>query len=106
MYWIVYHIIWCSKHQRKILVGPIHDRLQQMIEQMVQEQGWQMYALVIQRGSCASVSAQESLPDAHGYCTTDQRVFLAHSESQFPWVQCMSSVWTKSTFYSPAGAPP
>jgi len=24
---VVYHIIWCPKRRRTVLVGPIHDRL-------------------------------------------------------------------------------
>jgi putative transposase len=30
---MLYHIIFCPKRRRKVLVGPVHDRLKQMIEQ-------------------------------------------------------------------------
>ncbi len=31
---VIYHIIWCPKRRRKVLVGPVHDRLKQIIEEV------------------------------------------------------------------------
>lgn len=36
---ILYHSIFCPKRRRKVLVGPVHDRLKQRIEEVAQEQG-------------------------------------------------------------------
>ncbi len=35
---IIYHIIWCPKRRRKIVVGPVHDRLKQIIEHSIERQ--------------------------------------------------------------------
>ena len=45
---IVYHIIWCPKRRRKVLGGPVKDRLQQIMKDVVDEQGWQIIELAIQ----------------------------------------------------------
>ena len=37
---IVYHIIFCPKRRRKILVGPIRDRLQQILQEVATEHQW------------------------------------------------------------------
>jgi putative transposase len=45
---IVYHIIFCPKRRRKILVGPIQKRLQQIIQEVVAENKWKVIELAIQ----------------------------------------------------------
>ena len=44
---VVYHIIWCPKRRRKVLVGPVRDRLEQIINEVVTEHGWQIVSLAI-----------------------------------------------------------
>src|SRR5947209_18808991 len=45
---ILYHIIFCPKRRRKVLVGPVHDRLKQIIGEIVEEYGWEIVELAIQ----------------------------------------------------------
>jgi REP-associated tyrosine transposase len=45
---VIYHIIWCPKRRRKVLVGLVHDRLKKIIEEVVHENGWQIIELAIQ----------------------------------------------------------
>src|SRR5712691_8429051 len=44
---VVYHIIWYPKKWHKVLVGPIHDRLQEIIEQVIEENAWKLLKLPI-----------------------------------------------------------
>jgi putative transposase len=39
---VLYHLIWCPKRRRKVLVGAIKVRLEQLIHEVVQEHGWTM----------------------------------------------------------------
>ncbi|GCE50710.1 hypothetical protein KTH_55790 [Thermosporothrix hazakensis] len=48
VYLMVYHIIWCPKRRRKILNGPVHDRLKEIIEQVTNENDWHILELAIQ----------------------------------------------------------
>ncbi|HEX4714433.1 MAG TPA: IS200/IS605 family transposase [Ktedonobacteraceae bacterium] len=32
-----YHVVWCPKYRRKVLIGPIETRLQEIIRQACQE---------------------------------------------------------------------
>ena len=34
---VMYHIIWCPKRQRKVLVGSVHGRLKQIIREVADE---------------------------------------------------------------------
>ena len=45
---VVYHVIWCPKRRRKVLVGPVGDRLEQIIGEVAEEHGWEIIWLAIQ----------------------------------------------------------
>ena len=45
---IVYHIIWCPKRRRRILRGEIAQRLEQLVNEVVNEHNWQVLTLRIQ----------------------------------------------------------
>lgn len=99
----VYHIIWCPKRRRKILVGPIHDRLRQLIEEVVGENNWQIVSLAIQPDHVhLFVRANPyTLPTdiARKIKGRSSRVL----REAYPFLQKMPSLWTRSTFYSTAG---
>jgi putative transposase len=42
---VVYHIIWCPKRRRKVLVGPLRTRLEQIVREVAQENGWESIRL-------------------------------------------------------------
>ena len=39
---IVYHLIWCPRRRKRVLVGKLGERCEQLIEQKCQEKGWQI----------------------------------------------------------------
>ena len=39
VYLINYHLIWCPKRRRPVLVGKVKNRLQQIIKQTAKEKG-------------------------------------------------------------------
>jgi len=45
---IVYHLIWCPKRRRRVLVGPVQKRLKQIIAEVITENSWQLIELAIQ----------------------------------------------------------
>src|SRR5215471_797898 len=45
---VVYHVIWCPKRRRKVLVGPIRNRLEQIIGEVAAEYDWTLIELAIQ----------------------------------------------------------
>jgi REP-associated tyrosine transposase len=44
----VYHLIWCPKRRRRVLVGPVQKRLEQIIDEVITEHGWQIIERAIQ----------------------------------------------------------
>ncbi len=100
---VVYHLIWCPKRRRKILVGEIKARLEQLICEVSSEHGWTILELAIQ-------------PDhVHLFLRGDPytapsdiaRLFKGRSSrvlrEEFPELLKLPSLWTHSFFVSTAG---
>ena len=100
---IVYHIIWCPKRRRRILRGEIAQRLEQLVNEVVNEHNWQVLILSIQPDHVHLFirSNPYTLP------TDIARLLKGRSShalrEEFPYLMKMPSLWTRSTFYSTAG---
>lgn len=42
---ILYHMVFCPKRRRKVLVDPVHDRLKEIVEQVAEENNWHIERL-------------------------------------------------------------
>lgn len=100
---ILYHIIFCPKRRKKVLVGTVHDRLKEIIEHVVEDHTWKILQLAIQ-------------PDhVHLFIQTNPytlptdiaRLIKGRSShdlrEEFPHLLKLPSLWTRSTFYATAG---
>jgi putative transposase len=102
---IVYHLIWCPKRRKPILVGRLKDRCQELIEGKCQEKGWNILTLAIQPDHIhlfvrvwPSDSASEVVKELKGYTS-----FFLRKEFE-PVLKKLPSLWTRSYFSSTAGA--
>jgi putative transposase len=100
---IVYHIIFCPKRKRKVLVGPIHDRLRQIIQEVGMEHKWSVIELAIQPDHVHLFirSNPSTLPTDIARLVKGRSAHLLREE--FPALKRLPSLWTRSTFYSTAG---
>ncbi|GHO79425.1 transposase [Ktedonobacter sp. SOSP1-85] len=86
-----------------MLVGPVHDRLQQIIEQVAAEHHWAIVALAIQPDYV------HLFIQANPYTMPTDIARLIKGRSshmlreEFSHLMRMPSLWTRSTFYSTAG---
>jgi putative transposase len=97
------HIIFCPKRRKKVLVGPVRDRLEQITHEVAQENGWQVVELAIQPDHvhlCIQTNPY-TLP------TDIARLIKGHSSHDlrgaFPHLCTLPSLWTRSICYSTAG---
>jgi putative transposase len=100
---VVYHIIWCPKRRRKVLVGPVHDRLKQIRAEVADEHDWQIIRLAIQPDHvhlfirANPYTLPSDIPRLiKGRSSHDVR-------SEFPHLRKLPSLWTRSFFLSTAG---
>jgi putative transposase len=102
---IVYHLIWCPKRRKPILVGNLRDRCQELLEAKCKEKGWDILTLAIQPDHIhlfvrvwPSDSAAEVVKELKGSTS-----FVLRKEFE-PLLSKLPSLWTRSFFASTAGA--
>lgn len=100
---VVYHIIWCPKRRRKVLVGLVHDHLKHIIHEVAIEHDWEIIRLAIQPDHVHLFirANPNTLPSniprrIKGRSSHDLR-------HEFPHLRKLPSVWTRSFFLSTAG---
>jgi len=101
---IVYHLIWCPRRRKPILVGKLKERCQQPIEEKCREKGWLILELAIQPDhihvfvrAWPSDSAADVVKELKGVSSFYLRKEFREVTSKLP------SPWTRSYFVSTAG---
>jgi putative transposase len=98
-----YHIVFCPKYRRQLLVGKIKERLEEIMKNVALENKWE-------------ITAKEVLPDhVHLFVSADVKSkpeqvvkrFKGRSSrylrKEFPELLKMPTLWTRSYFLSTAG---
>jgi len=103
VYLINYHLIWCPKRRKPVLVGEIANRLKTILGEVAKELGVKILALEIQPDHLhLFVSAYPQLSITHLV-----KSFKGKSSSilrrEFPELLKLPSLWTHSYFISTAG---
>jgi len=85
------------------LNGPVHDRLKEIIEQIADENDWQIIELAIQPDHVHLLLRANpyTLPTDIARLIKGRSAHILRKE--FPHLMRMPSLWTRSTFYSTAG---
>lgn len=101
---VVYHLIWCPKRRKPLLVGDIRTRLREIIEHKCVEKGWTILELAIQPDhlhlfvrAWPTDSAAEMVKELKGITSLTLRKEFASILKKLP------SLWTRSYFASTAG---
>lgn len=100
---IVYHLIWCPKRRKRVLVGRIATALQQLIETKCEQRGWQILQLAIQPDH-AHLFLRVFPANAASDVVGEIKGYTAHELRQtYPELKAMPAMWTRSYFASTAG---
>lgn len=103
VYLINYHLVWCPKRRRKVLVGDIKTRLETVLREVADAKNVEVLALEIQPDhlhmfvSCYPQLAVHKLVKAF----KGRSSFYLRRE--FPNLLKLPSLWTNSYFVSTAG---
>ena len=103
VYLVNYHIVFCPRYRRGLLVGEVKARLAEVLNEVAKENGWQILAF-------------EVMPNhVHLFVSADTRTppeivakrFKGRSShvlrKEFPELLKMPTLWTRSYFLSTAG---
>lgn len=100
---VVYHIIWCPKRRRKVLVGPIRSRLEQIIREGADEHEWTVIELAIQPDHVHLFIRATPYTLPSDIPRLIQGRSSRYLRDEFPHLCKLPSLWTRSFFLSTAG---
>jgi putative transposase len=100
---IVYHLIWCPKRRKAVLVGEVAKDCRRLIEAKCIEHGWHIEELAIRPDHVHLFvrvwpvdSATDVLKEVKGVTAHELR-------KKYPDLRRLPSLWTRSYFASTAG---
>ena len=106
VYLINYHLVWCSKRRKPVLVGGVKSRLEQILKEVAKEKGVEILALEVKPDHLhLFVSAYPQL-QIHKLVKAFKGRSSHHLRQEFPHLLRLPSLWTNSYFVSTAGNVP
>ena len=100
---ILYHIVFCPKRRKPVLVGSVAKDVERLIRLKCEEQGWGVVALEIMPDhvhlfvrAWPTTSAAEVVKQVKGITSHELR-------GKYPHLLKLPSLWTRSYFASTAG---
>ena len=100
---VVYHLIWCPKRRRKVLVGPVRDRLEQIIREVAAEHGWTILELALQPDHVHLFLRSDPYTAPSDIARLIKGRSSRFLREEFPHLLKLPSLWTHSFFVSTAG---
>jgi len=101
-----YHLIWCPKYRRRVLVGQVETRLKEIIEEAVASVEGEMIGLEVMPDHVHLLA--ELPPGAHLRAVL-QRLKGRSSRllrQEFPHLRRLPVLWSRSWFVSTVGGAP
>lgn len=102
VYLINYHLVWCPKRRKPVLVGGVKRRLEQILREVAKEKGVEILSLEVQPDHLhLFISAYPQLP-VHKLVKALKGRSSHHLRREFPHLLKLPSLWTNSYFVSTA----
>jgi putative transposase len=100
---IVYHLIWCPKRRKAVLVGPVAKDCRAIIQAKCAEKGWSIQELAI-RPDHIHLFVRVWPSDAASDVIKEVKGITSHElRKKHPQLNKLPSLWTRSFFASTAG---
>lgn len=103
VYLINYHLIWCPKRRKAILIGKVKDRLKSVIKDIAQENNIEILALEIQPDHLHLFISAYPTVAVHKLVKAFKGRSSHFLRREFPHLLKIPSLWTHSYFVSTAG---
>jgi len=100
---INYHIVFCPKYRRKLLVGAVKNRLEKLVEEVSVENKWAILALEVTPDYVHLFVAADTKTKPHIVVKRFKGRTSRFLRSEFRDLRKMSTLWTRSYFLSTAG---
>jgi len=98
-----YHFVWIPKRRKPVLVGKIKERLKQIIEEVCNENGWEIFTLEIMPDHVHLFLSAPPYFSPHIILRKIKGRSARILRQEFPELLKLPSMWTRSYFVSTAG---
>lgn len=102
-YLIKYHIIWCPKYRRKILLGTMKDRCEQIIREAIHEKRCSIEAIEIMPEHIHVLVNARPDESPHRIVKAMKGRTSNILRKEFPELLRMPTLWSRSYFLSTVG---
>ena len=100
---IVYHLIWCPKRRKAVLVGAVAQECERLIRAKCEQQGWTLLEVAVQPDH-VHLFVRVFPTNAASEVVKEVKGFTAHElRATYPFLKRLPSLWTRSYFASTAG---
>lgn len=100
---IVYHLVWCPKRRRPVLVNDIAQDCERLIRQKCEERGWQILELAIRPDHIHLFVRAYPTHSAADVVKQCKGVTARYLRQHYPQLRRLPSLWTRSYFAATAG---
>ena len=101
---VMYHLIFCPKRRKKVLVGDIGRDLDTLIREKCAEQKWIVHELAIMPDH-VHLFVQVNPDDSASETTRQIKGYTSHTlRRRYPELLKLPSLWTRSFFAASAGS--
>jgi putative transposase len=102
-----YHVVWCPKYRRKVLVGKIENRLKELIEETCDELQSELIELEIMPDHVHLLLEVDPQFGVHKVIKTIKGKTSRILRTEFPVLKTkLPTLWTNSYFISTVGGAP
>ncbi len=98
-----YHVVWCPKRRRKILVGKIREHLLSIIEEVAKELDCEIMAVDVMPDHVHLFISTNPLLPIHKVIKAIKGRSSRILRNEFPELLKLPTLWTHSYFISTAG---
>ena len=102
-----YHVAWCPKYRRKVLVNGVDDRLKSLIQEICEERGFFLIEMEIMPDHVHLLIEVDPQFGIHRAVKLIKGTTSRILRQEFAWLRSrIPSLWTNSYFVSTAGGAP
>ena len=102
-----YHVVWCPKYQRSVLVDGVDVRLKELIKQTCEQLNVEIYEMEIMPDHVHLLMEVDPQYGIHKAVKQIKGYSSKVLRAEFPWLKSrLPSLWTNSYFVSTVGGAP
>jgi len=105
VYSLGYHLVWCPKYRKRVLVGQVESRLKDLLAERCLERGWEIVAMETMPDH-VHLFVRADPTDAPAYIANQLKGYTSRVlRAEFPQLRsALPTLWSRSYYVSSVGA--